>query len=90
MNRFWFKPRRYGYGATPVTWEGWVLVAIYVAVILTCVAALTSRGQTLSGWLMSVVVIVAATVAMIVIGVKKTDGAWRWQWGEPYDSGKAR
>ena len=26
MTTYWFRPKRYGYGATPVTWQGWVLV----------------------------------------------------------------
>ena len=25
MTAYWFKPKRYGYGATPITWEGWVV-----------------------------------------------------------------
>ena len=25
MAEYWFKPKRYGYGATPVTWQGWAV-----------------------------------------------------------------
>ena len=32
MSRYWFKPKRYGYGATPITWEGWVFTLLIVAV----------------------------------------------------------
>ena len=28
MTRYWFKPKRYGYGATPVTWEGWAFTGL--------------------------------------------------------------
>lgn len=24
MSKPWFVPKKYGYGLTPVTWEGWV------------------------------------------------------------------
>ena len=34
MTRYWFKPKRYGYGATPVTWEGWAFTGLVVAVIV--------------------------------------------------------
>jgi len=33
MSRYWFRPKRYGYGATPVTWEGWALVAGFVVIV---------------------------------------------------------
>ena len=34
MSRYWFKPKRYGYGATPITWEGWVFTLAIMLVIL--------------------------------------------------------
>ena len=30
----WFKPKTYGYGATPVTWQGWAIVAGFVAAVV--------------------------------------------------------
>jgi len=29
MSQYWFKPKTYGYGATPSGWKGWAAVAIY-------------------------------------------------------------
>jgi hypothetical protein len=28
---FWFRPKAFGYGATPDSWEGWMVVAAYGA-----------------------------------------------------------
>ena len=25
---YWFRPKRYGYGATPITWQGWLLTVL--------------------------------------------------------------
>jgi hypothetical protein len=44
MARYWFRPRWYGYGATPVTWEGWVLT-----IGVTGVIVLSIRGDESSG-----------------------------------------
>ncbi len=30
----WFGPRRHGWGLAPRTWEGWALVALFLAVVL--------------------------------------------------------
>ena len=35
MAEYWFKPKRYGYGATPVTWQGW---AVTLGTVLAMVA----------------------------------------------------
>ena len=37
-DKAWFAPKRYGYGAgLPVAWQGWALLAGYIAVMLGCV-----------------------------------------------------
>ncbi len=28
--KLWFKAKRYGWGWTPVTWQGWLVIAVYV------------------------------------------------------------
>jgi hypothetical protein len=33
MTRYWFRPKRYGYGATPTTWEGWAFTGLIVAIL---------------------------------------------------------
>ena len=30
MNKRWFGPRKFGYGVTPISWEGWTCVAVLV------------------------------------------------------------
>ena len=41
-NQYWFKPKVFGYGATPATWEGWAITAGYCVVIaiVTMIVAL--------------------------------------------------
>lgn len=29
MKKYWFKNKSFGYGWTPATWEGWVVMAVY-------------------------------------------------------------
>ena len=30
----WFGPRRFGWGWTPISWEGWVVTILFLAVVL--------------------------------------------------------
>ncbi len=33
QKKLWFRRKRYGWGWTPVSWEGWVILFIYVALL---------------------------------------------------------
>ena len=82
MAEYWFKPKRYGYGATPVTWQGW---AVTLATVLAMVAvSLYLRLTVKSLWALVALLIfdAAAIAALVVISYRKTDGGWRWRWGD--------
>lgn len=32
--KLWFKAKIYGYGWYPATWQGWAIIAIYVALVI--------------------------------------------------------
>lgn len=71
---YWFAPHLFGYGATPVTWQGWALILGFVAVIVALNAVLAND-------LTRVIVSVGLTVPFLVIAYLKTDGGWHWRWG---------
>lgn len=87
-HEFWFKPKSFGYGATPTTWEGWAVVAAYALLVLACAVATTTHKGSLPTFVVSMGIIAIATIALIVVSVKKTDGAWGWNAGAKQDSGK--
>jgi hypothetical protein len=37
--KYWFKPKRYGYGFYPVSWQGWAATLILLFLILLAGAA---------------------------------------------------
>ncbi len=71
---YWFAPRLFGYGATPVTWQGWALTLGFVAVIV-------ALNTVLADDLTRVIVSAGLAVPMVAIAYLKTDGGWRWRWG---------
>ena len=73
----WFGAKRYGYGAgLPVSWQGWAVTIVYVAIILLLSLLLRNRPIVL------VAALVAPTIAFMVIASRTTRGGWRWRWGE--------
>jgi len=83
MTAYWFRPKRYGYGATPTTWQGWAVTGV---VLCACVAAgvtMATRGA-MSLWFWAAIAIeIAALFALVIVSRNKTDGEWRWRWGGP-------
>ncbi len=82
MPSYWFKPKKYGYGATPVTWQGW---AVIVATVLAMVAvSLGVRLTAKSLWTLAALLIFDALAigVLVIVSRRKTDGQWRWRWGD--------
>jgi hypothetical protein len=86
MADYWFKPKTYGYGATPTNWKGWVAVLGYVAVIMALVLSLAAVPADLpagpGAWqaATAAILIAALTLGFIRLCRAKTDGQWAWRW----------
>lgn len=68
--KVWFGPRRMGWGLSPVTPEGWVVLLVAVAAII-CVAALVRP------WVAFVVV--AALILVIFLKGTSPGGSQEWE-----------
>ena len=87
--RYWFKPKTFGYGASPTTWEGWAVVLGYcLAVTIVTLAVLfaaepgkASPALQWTLWLAWLFVVVVATAVLTVVSKRRTDGEWHWRWG---------
>ena len=75
-NPGWFRPKRYGFGATPVTWQGWALTIGFVAIVYAVVFAF--RWQPL----IIFAILIPLVVIFTLITLKTTRDGWRWRWGE--------
>jgi hypothetical protein len=80
MTEYWFKPKRYGYGATPTTWQGWAVTLGTVAVMVAVSVYLRLTGH---GWglAMQLPFDALALGFLAIVVHRKTDGEWRWRWG---------
>ena len=79
---YWFKPRRYGHGASPTTWQGWATIFAFVIILPLVALALMWGLPNPWGILTFVIFIPLAVFGFIAFVRKKTDGQWGgWQWG---------
>ena len=72
--RPWFRAKSHGYGTgLPIAWQGWVLMALHVALITGLAWLFRDRPA-----LMTILVIVAGLAPMPIYRAK-TEGGWRWR-----------
>ncbi len=81
MSEYWFKPRRYGIGATPTSWEGWAITAAYVVAVVALAAWFQAHAHA-HVWIL-LAVLAWLTGVLIFVSWKRTKGGWRWRWGDP-------
>lgn len=73
--KLWFKRKSYGWGWTPITWQGWLVIVLYIVFIVSGVADLDHES------FKNILLIILATVLLIYICYKKGPKP-RWQWGK--------
>lgn len=76
FNEFWFKPKKYGYGSYPYTWEGWLLILFYIILLV-----LVIKNITFDRYLFYISILMW-TISIVFLSKEKTEGKWKWRWGE--------
>ncbi|HVT00607.1 MAG TPA: hypothetical protein VHE53_00050 [Patescibacteria group bacterium] len=78
--KYWFRGKRYGFGWYPITWQGWMVVILYV--VFLCWRAI-SLGQSVTGSSFTheyILELIPASIVLIVICLIKGEKP-RWRWG---------
>ena len=68
----WFGPRRFGWGWTPITWEGWAATLVFIAAIVAAGSLLFSTART---------VVIVVLVALLILLSYLTSGPPGSTWG---------
>jgi SNF family Na+-dependent transporter len=84
MEKLWFKRKRFGYGWTPVTWQGWLVIAAYVASLVFFANNGKNFVKTSDIVIGVVVPIIMFTALLILVCIVKGEKP-KWQWGRRKD-----
>jgi hypothetical protein len=77
----WFKRKLFGWGWTPVTWQGWIATLIYMAVVIASVLTIEVDSSAREKAFTFILPVVIATAVFIRICYKKGEKP-KWQWGQ--------
>ena len=75
---YWFKRRLYGWGWVPVTWQGWLVVAVVAAVFATGLYSGVTNGAP-----STILIGLALGVVLIFIFCYAKGEKPAWMWGLP-------
>ena len=76
LNEYWFKPKKYGYGAYPYTWEGWLLMIAYIILLVLIIKNITFNNY------LFYISILMWTISIVFLSKEKTKEKWKWRWGD--------
>ncbi len=78
-NKYWFKAKTYGWGWYPATWQGWLIISVYLILFSILMYIFeTNIEKYLHFYLISVFIL---TGLLIYISYKKGEPA-KWRWGK--------
>lgn len=82
--KYWFKRRRYGYGWTPVTSEGWSIVIVFLLVIIASAQLLLPpRSEGIYTVQLAIFFLILLSVLFFTIGISMAKGPVpKWRWGK--------
>ena len=70
-------------GAGPSNWKGWAFVACYIVLLTALMSQLSANAHDAHARpLAAVGVLIATTLVFVYVCWRKTEGGWRWRWGE--------
>lgn len=84
MYPLWFKARSFGWGWTPIGWQGWLVVALFLALLLAGTGVylhmLRAGNDTLTTTMAFLVCIASLVGALIVIAFLTGENPGRGHW----------
>ena len=80
---YWFKRKVFGWGWFPATWQGWLALGIFVALLAWLIVPFASELAPSNSDTTWFLIKVLAWAAVLVLTCYLTGEPPKWQWGFP-------
>lgn len=81
MRRRWFRAKRYGWGWTPASWQGWLVLGLYALAIAGAASVMAAAEPAGLAWLAGMLLAMLATLTLVIVCYRTGDPP-RWRWGD--------
>ena len=82
MKTLWFKRKTYGWGWTPATWQGWLVLVAFIALEVLNFFRLHVGSKSNNKDVITFVIESLFLVGVLLFICYKTGESPKWQWGE--------
>ncbi len=86
--KIWFRRKRYGWGWFPITWQGWLVIVIFV--IGMAFGATEFQLDQYPDRTVWFIVYAAVLVVLLLLVCWLKGESPRWQWGEKREDGSKK
>lgn len=76
----WFKRKLYGWGWTPATWQGWLIVGMYILIVIGLAFAI-NENSSLHEVVLTFILPVVLLTSTLIFTCYKFGEKPKWQWG---------
>lgn len=80
---YWFKRKIYGWGWTPATWQGWLVLILFIGIIVYNFFLIDQNSHSVSDTMRPFLIRIIILIFLLLIICFKTGEPPKWQWGLP-------
>lgn len=85
MQKIWFKAKTYGWGWTPATWQGWLILGIFILTYVISTVRFTHLIQSYTPTPLTFIIFIIwclILTSLLIWICYKTGEKPRWRWGK--------
>ena len=81
-DNYWFKAKKYGLGWKPASWQGWLVLAIFVVLMMVNAYRLGIMSQSFQGNITGFLLENIVLIGILLMICMKTGEKLKWRWGK--------
>lgn len=82
MKTYWFKAKKYGYGWYPSTWQGWLILALYLGYVLYITMMFEAAHLPKDTVSIDFMLQIFLPTALLIYICYRTGEPAKWRWGD--------
>lgn len=85
---YWFAAKRFGWGFTPITWQGWVSILLYILLVVKLAAKAAAFEEVPHSTIDTIIYFIlpfAFLTALLIFVCYKKGQKPHWNWGVQFD-----
>ena len=79
---YWFRAKKYGWGWSPATWQGWLIIGVYIFLVLFDFNRIDTHSHSASDTLLNFIPETFILTIILIVICYLTGEKPGWHWGD--------